>query len=147
MIMKKILLIVLALTTFALTASAQDGRNERPLESLRSDYNQVGVVAHVRVKNIKLAAPGIHSLYLLQGEVVESFKGRVRRGQKLDFYMSVEEGFDINTRLGDWIVFLEASSNTPNHKRGWFALENSSLPHSKKIVARMRKIKYADRRR
>jgi len=128
---------------FSLTASAQESLDDRPLSSLRGDYNQVGIVARVKVKEVKFAAPDVHPLYLLRSEVIEPFKGKLRRGQVLEFYLAVEEGFDVNTRLGDWIVFLEGSSNTPDKKWGWFVLENSSLPYSKQIVAKLRKIKSA----
>lgn len=145
--MKKLLLVAFALVALASTALAQGGLKERPLRSLRSDYDQVGVVAHVKVKNAKLAAPGAHSLYLLQGEVVEPFKGKVKRGQRLNFYVALEDGVDVNRQLSDWIVFLEESSNTPDQKRGWFALENSTTPHTAKNVARMRSIKRSVKRR
>jgi len=147
MIMKKLLLITFALTALASPAFAQDDPNDRPLQSLRGDYNQVGVVAHVKVSDVKLAAPGAHQLYLLRGVVVEPFKGKSKRGQKIEFYMAVEEGFDANSRLGDWVVFLEGSSNTPDNKPGWFTLENSSTPYSKNVVSKMRRIKSATRRR
>ena len=145
--MERLLLIAFALAAFAPPALAQDDPNDRPLQSLRSDYNQVGVVAHVKVNNVKLAAPGAHQLYLLEADVVEPFKGRVRRGQRLHFYMAVEEGFNINSRLGEWVVFLEESRNTPNGKRGWFTLENSSMPYSTNVIAKVRRIRHASRRR
>jgi hypothetical protein len=147
MMMRKILLSNFMLLVFFGGAFAQESFDDPPLSRLKSDYGQVGVVARVKVKSVKAVAPDIHPLYLLRGEVVETFKGRFRRGQALEFYLAVEEGFDINSRLGDWLVFLEGSSNTPDKRWGWFALENSSLPYSKRVVSRLRRIKNSKSRR
>ena len=143
MIMRKILLPIIFLFTLTGSVLAQESWDGPSLSYLRSDYNQVGIVARVKVRSVKLAAPDIHPLYLLRSEIIEPFKGNVKRGQPLEFYLAVEEDFNVNSRLGDWIVFLEGSANTPNKKWGWFVLENSSLPYSKKIVSKMRKIKNA----
>jgi hypothetical protein len=143
--MKNPLLIISALIMLAPAALAQNGP-DRPAQHIRSDYKQVSVVARVRIKSVKLAAPDIHPLYAARGEVVESFKGKLRRGQPFEFYISAEEDYDINKALGDWIVFLTGSANTPNGKWGWFVLENSSLPASKNNLAAVRRIKDAHKR-
>ncbi len=146
--MKRFFASTLLLFFACLSAAAQEGRNVYPsFDQLRSDYRQVGVVAHVRVKSVKYAAPDVHPLYVLRGEIIEPLKGKIRRGQPLSFYLAVEEGFDVNSRLGDWIVFLEGSDNSPTHKWSWFALENSSLPYSKEIINKMRKVRRLSRRR
>lgn len=139
--MRKIVLSSLVMLAFACSSLAQASADNLPLSRLRGDYNQVGIVARVKVKNIKFDAPGPHPVYLLQGEVVESFKGNLRRGQALEFYMAVEDDFNVNSRLGDWIVFLEKGSHAPDKKPGWFVLENSSLPYSGKLVSKLRRIK------
>jgi hypothetical protein len=143
--MRKILLISFIMLVFSSGAFAQESLYTPPLSQLKSDYNQVGVVARVKVKTVKFAAPDIHPLYVLRGEVIEPFKGKLRRGQMLEFYLSVEEGFNANSHLGDWVVFLEGSSNTPDKKWGWFVLENSSLPYSQRLVSKLRRIKNANR--
>jgi hypothetical protein len=143
--MKNSLLIISALIMLSPAAFAQN-RPDRPRQYIRSDYNQVSVVARVRIKSVKLAAPDIHPLYAARGEVVESFKGKLKRGQSFEFYISAEEDYDINKALGDWIVFLTGSANTPNGKWGWFELENSSLPASKNNLAAVRQIKYVNKR-
>ena len=137
------------LTLFAcLCAPAQEGRDRYPpFENLRQDYKQVGLVAHVRVKSVKFAAPGPHNLYVLESEVVEPLKGRLRRGQPLKFYIALEDGIDANRFLGEWVVFLEGSSNSPDGRWSWFTLENSSLPYSEVIIAEMRKVRRLSRRK
>lgn len=121
-------------------------RSDWPMQYIRSDYNQVSIVAHVRIKSVNFAAPDIHPLYLAQSEVIESFKGKLKRGQSFEFYISAEEDYNINKVLGERIVFLIGSANTPNRKWGWFELENSNLPVSKKNLAKVRQIKYANKR-
>ena len=146
--MKRFFASTLLLFFACLGAAAQEGRDTYPpFENLRSDYKQVGLVAHVRVKSVKFAAPGPHSLYALESEVVEPLKGRLRRGQRLTFYIALEEGIDANRFLGEWIVFLEGSTNSPTGKWSWFVLENSSLPYSEVIIAEMRKVRRLSLRR
>ena len=146
--MKRFFASTLLLLSACLGAAAQEGRDVYPsFDQLRADYKQVAVVAHVRVKSVTFAATDVHPLYVLQSEVVEPLKGRIRRGQPLSCYLAVDEGFDVNSRLGDWIVFLEGSDNSPTHRWSWFALENSSLPYSKEIITKMRKVRRLSRRR
>ena len=131
-----------------LGARAQHGRDYYPtFEQLRSDYRQVALVAHVKVKSLKFAAPGPHDLYAAESEVVEPLKGRLRRGQPLRFYMAFEQGVKTDRWLGEWIVFLESSDNSPDGRRSWFTLENSSLPYSEVIIAEMRKVRRLSRRK
>jgi hypothetical protein len=104
-------------------------------------------VAHVRVKSVKFAAPDVHPLYVLESEVVEPLKGRLRRGQPLTFYIALEDDVDANHFLGEWVVFLEGSANSPTGKWSWFVLENSSLPYSEVIIAEMRKVRRLSLRR
>ena len=131
-----------------LCARAQHGRDYYPtFEQLRGDYRQVALVAHVKVRSIKLAAPGPHDLYAAEASVVEPLKGRLRRGQTLRFYMAFEEGVKTDRWLGDWVVFLEGSSNSPDGRWSWFTLENSSLPYSEVIIAEMRKVRRLARRK
>ena len=146
--MKRFLGATLLFLFACLGVQAQEGRHAYPpFENLRSDYRQVGLVAHVRVKSVKFAAPDVHSLYVLESEVVEPLKGRLRRGQPLTFYIALEDGVDANRFLGEWVVFLEGSDNSPTGKWSWFTLENSSLPYSKEIVATMRRVRRVSQRR
>ena len=146
--MKRLLGATLLLLVTCLGAHAQRGRDDYPpFENLRQDYRQVGLVAHVRVRSVEFAAPGPHALYVAESEVVEPLKGGLRRGQPLQFYLALEEDVDANRFLGDWIVFLEGSRNSPTRRWSWFVLENSSLPYSEVIIAEMRKVRRHSRRR
>ena len=54
---------------------------ERSFSGLKSDYNQVSIVAQVKIKSIRFAAPDVYLLYIVQSEIIEPFKGRIKRGQ------------------------------------------------------------------
>ena len=131
------------LCAVAATAHAQGDAHTQSSAQLRNDYRKVGMVVHVNVKGIEFAAEDVHPLYVARAEVIESFKGRVKRGRELKFYLHAEEGTDVNRFLGERIVFLEGEYPVPAGGKGWYELENSSLTPSKTNVARMRRIKGA----
>lgn len=141
--MKKSLLLICLLLTLASGANAQN--DTRPFSQLKGDYNQVGIVAHVRITSIEFAAPDVHPLYVARSEIIEPFKGKLKRGQPLEIYLHLEEDYDANQLLGEWIVFLESERPVPSGGKGWYQLENSSLRPSKRIVAQMRRIKQVRR--
>ena len=144
--MKNLILAVFILIASGVGALAQDNRNIELLSQLKSDYNQVGIVAHVKITNIKLAAQDVHPLYVVQSKIIETFKGKIKRGQRLEFYIQVEDDYDVNRFLVERIVFLEGRRPVPSGGEGWFVLENSSRPASKVTLARMRKIRNTRRR-
>ena len=146
--MKELLFVVCFCLVISFNAPAQSGVEEYySFDALSSDYKQVSLVAHVKVKSVKFAAPDIHPLYLLQSEVIEPLKGKLWRGQTLEFYASAEEGYDPNLFLGESIVFLEGSANSPTGRWSWFMLENSSRRPSAETLALMRKVKRLSQQR
>jgi hypothetical protein len=146
MIMRKLLLAIYTLSAITIIAYAQGDSSTQTFAQLKRDYNQVGIVAHVNIKEIKFAAEDVHPLYLVKSEIIESFKGKMKRGQPLEFYFHAEEGYDVNRFLGERIVFLEGKYPVPAGGKGWYELENSSLLPSETNVARMRRIKHARKR-
>src|SRR4051812_25905564 len=75
-------------------AQAQDNDDWPPLSYLRADYRQVAVVVHVRVREAEIVKTieGYEDWHL-KGEVIESFKGKFRKGQTLEYYHGAEKGF------------------------------------------------------
>jgi hypothetical protein len=144
--MKKLLLAVFISTTFIFSASAQKDSYTQPLSLLKGDYNQVGIVAHVKIKEIKLAAQDVHPLYIVRSEVIEPFKGGVKRGQPLEFYFHAEDDYDVQKLIGEWVIFLEGRHPIPSGGKGWYELENSKRPPSEKILAKMRRIRNGRKR-
>jgi hypothetical protein len=135
------LLIVLILALFSAAIKAQD----RAFSALKSDYKQVQIVALVKIKSVEFAAPDVHPLYAVQSEIIEPFKGKIKRRQALEFYLHIEDGenTDLNKYKGNWIVFLEGKHPVPKGGKGWYELENSRAKSSKKVVSQMRRIKGA----
>jgi hypothetical protein len=144
--MKRQIRAIYILIAFSLSAFAQSNSDTRPLSQLKNDYNQVAIVAHLKIRSIKFAAQDVHPLYVVQGEVIEPFKGKLKRGQRLEFYIHVEEDYDVNRFLGERILFLEGKYPIPSGGKGWYVLENSSLQPSARNISSMRKIKNARKR-
>jgi hypothetical protein len=120
--------LVLALV-LPVTATAQDDEQWPPLSYLRSDYHRVSVVAHVRVREAETVNRiGGYEDWHLAGEVVESFKGKFRKGNTIEFYEGAEAGFRKELFLGDKIVFLQRNFVAKEKKWVLAALENSTLP-------------------
>jgi hypothetical protein len=142
MFMKRLLLAIQILLALVFSAYAQDDSFTQPFSQLRQDYNQVGIVAHVKINSISFAADDVHPLYLVRSEIIEPFKGRIQRGQQLEFYFHAEEDFDVNRLVGEeWVIFLEGKYPIPPGGKGWYELENSKLSPTKINIAKMRKIR------
>lgn len=131
---------LLLLALFGIVANAQQSDfGGRSIDGIASDYRQVGVVAHVRIKDIKLAAPDIHPLYAVESETVEIFKGEIKKGAPFTFYFHAEETYDVRKLIGkEWVVFLEGKSPDPAKKKVWHELENSKLPASPELSGKLR---------
>lgn len=126
--------------SFANDVSAED--NVPPLQQLRNDYNQVSVVAHVRVLDAKVIDKvGEHVLYAMNCQVVELLKGDAERGQSLRFHTDAEEGSEVESFLGEKIVFLNESTDEQTKKSTLSSLENSTLPYSEEAISKLREIK------
>lgn len=113
------------------------------VEVLRHDYPEVAVVARLRCDKAQAVeriggATGYVS-YRISGHVVEAFKGRLRRGQKLAYYSMAEASYPAAFYRGDKIVFL----NVVRVKRKWVynALENSTHQATTKNIVALRKIR------
>lgn len=143
-IMKKILSALSLLITLSVAVSAQEDFSTLSFSRLKGDYQQVRVVAHVKINSIELAAADVHPLYVVRSVVLEPFKGRLRRGQPLEFYFHAEEDFNVKQLVDrDWIIFLEGKHPIPPGGAGWYELENSTVLPTKPNLAKLRRIKYS----
>jgi len=141
----RIRIIILCLAVFLglpLSVRAQDDEQWPPISYLRSDYREVVVVARVRVREAEVVKTiGGYEDWHLVGEVMESYKGKFRKGQTLEYYHGAEKGFRKELFLGDKIVFLERNY-VQEVKRWVFAvLENSTLAYTEDRAQKLRKIK------
>jgi hypothetical protein len=71
--------------------------------------------------------------------VIESFKGKFKKGDAIEFMHGAEAGFKKETFMGEKIVFL---LNEREGERKYFAvLENSTLPYTEGRVKKLRVIR------
>ena len=137
-----VVLSLISVPVFAMTVIAQDDEQWPSLSYLRSDYRRVSAVAHVRVREAEIVNRiGGYEDWHLVGEVVESFKGKFRKGETIEFYEGAEKGFRKELFLGDKIVFLERNFVTKEKRWVFAVLENSTLPYTKDRVQKLRLIK------
>lgn len=117
------------------------------LSYLRSDYKAVSVVAHVRVEQAEITGRiGGYENWKLNGVVLESFKGRFKKGDAIEFFHGAEAGFKREWFTGEKIVFLLAERDQ-DRKLHYSVLENSTLPHTNERVRKLRLIRRSSSRR
>jgi len=120
--------------------SAQDDDEWPSLSYLRSDYKAVAVVAHVRVKEAEITNRIVgYENWRIRAEVIESFKGKFKKGDAIEFMHGAEAGFKKETFMGEKIVFL--LSEREGERRYYAVLENSTLPYTETRVKKLRLIR------
>src|SRR5437867_2345357 len=134
-----LLMVLLPLVTIG-----QEDKNWPPLSYLKSDCRRVSVVAHVRVREAEIVNRiGGYEDWRVIGEVIESFKGKFRKGNTVEYYHGAEAGFRKELFLGDKIVFLQRNFIEKEKRWVWAVLENSTLPYTLDRVQKLRIIKRA----
>jgi hypothetical protein len=125
-------------------ALAQDDPNWPPLSYLKQDYRSSKVVAYVRVTEAEVVnrIPGLED-WRVVCEVVEPFKGKFRKGDKLIYYHGAEAGFRRDLFLGEKIVFLQRNYHEKEKQWVYAAIENSTLPYNEGRVRKLRTIQHA----
>ena len=139
------ILILLVLLSFGPTG--QDDDNWPPLSYLRSDYKSVSIVAHVRVEHAEITnRVGGYENWKINAVVLESFKGKFKKGDAIEFFHGAEAGFKQELFMGEKIVFLLYEPDQ-DRQRHYTVLENSTLPYTKDRVAKLRLIRKSYLRR
>ncbi|HEV8427802.1 MAG TPA: hypothetical protein VGQ41_07895 [Pyrinomonadaceae bacterium] len=119
----------------------QDDDNWPPLSYLRHDYKSVAVVAHVRIEQAEITSRvGGYENWKINAVVLESFKGKFKKGDSLEFFHGAEAGFKKEHFTGEKIVFLLAESDR-ERKHYYAVLENSTLPYTKDRITKLRLIR------
>ena len=114
-----------------------------PLSYLRSDYKAVSVVAHIRIEQAEITNRiGGYENWKINAVVLESFKGKFKKGDAIEYVHGAEAGFKQEYFTGEKIVFLLAERD-PDRKLYYAVLENSTLPHTKHSVTKLRSIRRA----
>ena len=147
----RIKIVILCLTAcfgLPLAVHAQDNDEWPPLSYLRSDYRRVAIVAHVRVREAEIVKTiGGYEDWHLTGDVIESFKGTLRKGQTLEYYHGAEKGFRKELFLGDKIVFLYRNFVREEKRWVYAVLENSTLAPNADRVNKLRTIRASSSKR
>lgn len=125
----------------------QDDDSWPSLSYLRQDYKSVAVVAHIRIEHAEITnRVGGYENWKINAVVLESFKGRFKKGDAIEYFHGAEAGFKQEYFAGEKIVFLLAESDK-DRKRYYAVLENSTLPYTKDRVAKLRLIRKSYRRK
>ena len=147
--MKTVVKISIFVLLLPLCASAQHEESWPPLSYLRSDYRSVSVVAHVLLRDAEITGRvGGYENWKIAAEVLEPFKGRIRKGDVIEYFQGAEAGLKKEYFKGEKIIFLLANREGKKKTLRYSALENSTLPHTADRVRKLRIIKrsYAKRR-
>jgi hypothetical protein len=127
---------------------AQDKEQWPPLGYLRSDYRSVPVVAHVRVYEAEIVNRiGGYEDWRVVCEIIEPFKGKFRKGERVEYYHGAEAGFRKEWFYGEKIVFLLLNFREQEKRWVYAVLENSTLPYAEDRVLKLRLIKRTAQRK
>ncbi|HEU4934800.1 MAG TPA: hypothetical protein VFT48_22135 [Pyrinomonadaceae bacterium] len=137
--------ILLLLVLLPFSSSFQDD-DWPPLSYLRNDYKAVQVVAHIRIEHAEITSRiGGYENWKIKAVVLESFKGKFKKGDAIEYFHGAEAGFKQEYFTGEKIVFLLAESDE-KRKRYYAVLENSTLPWTKDRIAKLRLIRKSYRK-
>jgi len=138
--LKVLLKIFLVLLVLPVCVSAQDDEDWPSLSYLRSDYKAVAVVAHIRIKEAEITNRIVgYENWRIRAEVIESFKGKFKKGDEIEYFHGAEAGIKQEYFTGEKIVFLLAQRE--KERRYYAVLENSTLPYTEGRVKKLRVIR------
>ena len=129
-------------------AGAQTDDTWPSLKYLRSDYQSVRVVAHVRIREAEIVnrIPGYDN-WKIVAEVIEPFKGKFRKGQVIEYFHGAEAPSKKEFFTGEKLVFLLGEYDKQKKALRYSVLENSTLAPSPNRLKKLRMIrKYFVRR-
>ena len=140
--MRKTLLSLLTVLVMLTGGYPQGPPNSRA--SITSDYNQVRIVAHIKVLNTdQVDKIGGYLVYKITGQVLELYKGKVQPGESLSYYMQIEEGYDMSRYRGEKIVFIYLHNT--DERSDYRALENSDREPTQRVISILRNLKRSDK--
>ena len=146
--MKSLIKVVVLVLLLPLYTAAQDDENWPSLSYLRNDYKVVSVVAHVVIRQAEITSRiGGYENWRVEAEVLESFKGKFRKGDPIEYFHGAEAGLKKEHFTGEKIVFLLAEYDKEKKALRYSVLENSTLAHTEDRVRKLRRIRksYAQR--
>ena len=133
--------VVIVLLVLPSCLLAQDDDSWPSLSYLRNDYKAVSVVAHIRIQQAEITGRvGGYENWKISAVVLESFKGKFKKGDVIEYFHGAEAGFKQEYFTGEKIVFLLAERDR-DRKLHYSVLENSTLPHTQDRVTKLRLIR------
>jgi hypothetical protein len=139
--MLKVLILLIAIPF------AQDDDSWPPLSYLKQDYKSVQAVAHIRIEHAEITnRVGGYENWKINAVVLESFKGKFKKGEAIEYFHGAEAGFKQEYFSGEKIVFLLAEHDR-ERKHYYAVLENSTLPYTKDRIDKLRLIRKSYLRR
>ena len=138
---KGVCIIVCAFVLFCGKAFAQDEDNWPSLSYLKNDYKAVSIVAHIRIQEAGITSRiGGYENWKVTAVVLESFKGKFKKGDVIVYFHGAEAGFKQEYFTGEKIVFLLADRE-PKAEFRYTVLENSTLSHTTDRINKLRLIR------
>jgi hypothetical protein len=113
-----------------------------PLASVREDFHEASVVVRMNITDTKLTGndDGYAFGFIASGRVTQSFKGKFKPGQRLDFYVRAEHGYDPTHMRGDQIAFLTSFVNRKNGPFQTLPDGNSVNAYSAELLDKVRTV-------
>ena len=128
------------LLVLPVSVCAQDDDNWPSLSYLRQDYRSVPIVLHIRIQEAEITSRvGGYENWKINAEVIESFKGKFKKGDAIEYFHGAEAGFKQEYFTGEKIVFLLAERE--RDRKYYAVLENSTLPYTEDRVKKLRIIR------
>ena len=138
---KGVRIIAFAFVLFCGSAFAQEDDNWPSLSYLRNDYKAVAVVTHVRIEKAEITSRiGGYENWKINAVVIESFKGKFKKGDAIEYFHGAEAGFKQEYFSGEKIVFLLFDRGR-NAEFPYTVLENSTLSPNTDRINKLRLIR------
>ena len=147
--MRRVITGITLLLLLPLCSFGQDDESWPPFSYLRNDYKSVSAVAHVQMREAEITGRiGGYENWKVSCEVIESFKGKFRKGEVVEYFQGAEAGLKKEYFTGQKFVFLLAEFDKKEKSFRYSVLENSTLPYSDEVAKKLRLIKksFAKRR-
>src|SRR5262249_3057044 len=107
----------------------------------RHDYRSVAIVAHIRIEEAEITnRVGGYENWKIKGGVIESFKGKFKKGDVFTYFHGAEAGFKREDFSGEknGVLVAEQGEDGAIH---YAVLENSTLPSNADRIKKLRSIR------
>src|SRR5262245_18342677 len=129
--MKSLSTALVVLLAIPCCMAAQDDDKWPSLSCLRNDYKSVSIVARVRIQEAEITGRiGGYENWKVKAIVLEPFKGRLKKGDLVQYFHGAEAGLKRDYFDGEKIVFLLAERDATTKEFHYSVLENSTLPYT-----------------